>query len=230
MPPLRAISFDVGGTLVEPWPSVGHVYAAVAAEVGLPAVDPGLLNAQFASAWRARLNFDYSRQAWADVVVSTFGGTAAQFGLASPLFERLYHRFAEADAWKLHPDVVPTFELLRQRGLKLAAVSNWDDRLRPLLHNLGLDQRFDTILVSAETGFHKPAAEIFHRAVRELGVLPGEVLHVGDSLQEDFHGARAAGLNALLLRRGGVSLGADEIGSLEELAGWLEGDGRRGAE
>src|ERR1051326_9281154 len=80
-PPIRAITFDVGGTLIDPWPSVGHVYAAVAAESGLPAYDPAVLNAQFVAAWRAKANFDYSRAAWASLVVSTFAGSEGEFGL-----------------------------------------------------------------------------------------------------------------------------------------------------
>src|ERR1041385_8799653 len=78
---LKAVSFDVGGTLIDPWPSVGHVYAAVAAESGLPAYDPAVLTAQFVAAWRAKATFDSSRAAWASLVVSTFGGSEGEFGL-----------------------------------------------------------------------------------------------------------------------------------------------------
>jgi phosphoglycolate phosphatase-like HAD superfamily hydrolase len=48
--PIQAVTFDVGGTLIDPWPSVGHVYAAVAAEHGLTGVDPESLNVRFAAA------------------------------------------------------------------------------------------------------------------------------------------------------------------------------------
>ncbi len=41
---IRAVTFDVGGTLIEPWPSVGHVYAEVAARHGVAAIDVATLN------------------------------------------------------------------------------------------------------------------------------------------------------------------------------------------
>src|SRR5260221_5758478 len=78
---IQAVSFDVGGTLIEPWPSVGHVYAAVAEEAGFGCLDPAKLTAQFAAAWQAQRQFDYSRAAWADMVVRTCGRPAAQIGL-----------------------------------------------------------------------------------------------------------------------------------------------------
>jgi putative hydrolase of the HAD superfamily len=214
---LRAVSFDVGGTLIEPWPSVGHVYAETALEAGLPAFDPVLLNERFRTAWRQKRHFDYSRKAWADLVVETFDGPVLQFGESSRCFGQIYDRFTQAKAWKIHHDVIPAFEALSRRGFKLAVVSNWDLRLRPLLQNLRLDRFFDAIEVSAESGFHKPAPEIFRRMLVRLGLGAGEVLHVGDSLAEDLEGARSAGLRRVLLRRDAKAQGPEEIGSLSEL-------------
>jgi putative hydrolase of the HAD superfamily len=216
-PAVRAVSFDVGGTLLEPWPSVGHVYAAVARETGLATCDPIELNARFAAAWRAKDHFDYSRAAWADLVVNTFQGTAAQHGLASELFQRLYERFAEADAWKLHEDALPTLNALAPAGFKLAVISNWDERLRTLLGNLDLDKYFQVIVVSAECGFQKPAVEVFQTAAHALGMRPGEILHVGDSYREDYRGAQEAGLASVLLERRGAEAGPERIRSLREI-------------
>jgi putative hydrolase of the HAD superfamily len=215
-PGIQAVSFDVGGTLIEPWPSVGEVYAQVAAQSGLPRFDAVRLNDQFKTAWRAKTNFDYSRDAWASLVARTFGGPADQFGVNSPFFERLYRRFMEADVWRVHDDAVPALQALCKAGLKLAVISNWDDRLRPLLRNLKLDGFFQAIEVSGECGYHKPAPEIFLRAGRSLNVPVADVLHVGDNLLEDVQGARRAGLHAVLLRRQ-LPRAADEIGSLLQL-------------
>ena len=49
---IQAVTLDVGGTLIEPWPSVGHVYAEIAARFGAPGHAPALLNRQFGEAWR----------------------------------------------------------------------------------------------------------------------------------------------------------------------------------
>jgi putative hydrolase of the HAD superfamily len=91
---------------------------------------------------------------------------------------------------------------LKNCGLKLAVVSNWDERLRPLLRALELDHYFDVIIVSRELGCHKPDAKIFEMAAAQLGIPAEAILHVGDSAIEDFDGARKAGFRAVLLRRG----------------------------
>ncbi len=90
---------------------------------------------------------------------------------------------------------------LKKRGIKLAAVSNWDTRLRPLLQDLKLAECFDAILISGEVGATKPDLQIFQAALRALSLPPENVLHVGDSEQEDFKGARDAGMMSLLLSR-----------------------------
>jgi len=55
-------------------------------------------------------------------------------------------------------------------------------------------------------------------AVREMGLTPGEAVHVGDSLENDVEGARAAGIRPLLLVRGGEApAGVEVIRSLAEL-------------
>src|SRR5687767_15570112 len=69
---VRAVTFDVGGTLIAPWPSVGHVYSDVAARHGLRKLDIEKLNKQFAAAWESKTGFDYSRAAWAALVAKTF--------------------------------------------------------------------------------------------------------------------------------------------------------------
>ncbi len=65
-------------------------------------------------------------------------------------------------------------------GLKLAVVSNFDTRLRPLLDALELSPLFDTIVVSAEVGAEKPNPLLFETACSQLGIDPEEALHVGD--------------------------------------------------
>ena len=52
---IKAVTFDAGGTLLEPWPSVGAIYAAVAEEFGYPHLAPERLNSAFAAAWSTSL-------------------------------------------------------------------------------------------------------------------------------------------------------------------------------
>jgi putative hydrolase of the HAD superfamily len=212
-----AVSFDVGGTLIEPWPSVGHIYSEVAAAAGLRPCEPELLNTRFNIAWNNRGTFDYSRRSWAGIVLDTFGGALDDSDACIPFFNKLYERFVEPDVWRVYEDVPPALQALNACGIRLAIISNWDDRLRLLLRNLKLDSFFETIEVSFESGFHKPAPEIFLRAARSLGFPPSSVLHVGDSFVEDFQGAEKAGFRALLIQRDKVGAVTNSIPSLLNL-------------
>lgn len=212
----KAVTLDVGGTLVEPWPSVGAVYAEAAERAGFGVFEAGLLDRRFAAAWRARGDFDYSTDAWARVVADTFHELTPR--AADPrLFTALYAAFAEARAWRVFPDVWPALEGLRAAGVRLGVVSNWDRRLGPLLEALDLARFFDLVLVSGEVGIHKPAPGIFTQAVRHWGFQPHEVLHVGDSRREDLEGAQAAGVSALLIDRSGGKRAPGSLASLLDL-------------
>lgn len=202
---IEAVTFDAGGTLIEPWPSVGQVYASVAREFGIDC-SAARLNAQFANAWTTRTGFKYSRDEWQDVVRDSFLG----IGDVSPqLFDAIYDRFAQSDAWLIYDDVIPTLQNLESLGLKLAVISNWDDRLVPLLEKLGLATYFDHIIVSAVHGTHKPDPQIFHHAADLLEVPIDRILHLGDSQREDVEGATAAGAAARRIRRSGAEGAAD---------------------
>ena len=212
-PKVEAVTFDAGGTLIEPWPSVGEVYASVAREFGIDC-SAARLNAQFANAWTTRTGFNYSRDEWHEVVRHSFLGLSE---VSPQLFDAIYDRFAQADAWLIYDDVIPTLQKLESMDLKLAVISNWDDRLIPLLEKLGLATYFDEIIVSAAHGFHKPHPSIFQHAAARLSVSVNRLLHIGDSLREDVEGARTAGASALRIRRSGRETSTD-IQSLTHIA------------
>jgi HAD superfamily hydrolase (TIGR01549 family) len=134
-----------------------------------------------------------------------------------PFFGELYRRFAEPAAWHVFGDVVPTLERLASMDIRLVVISNWDERLRGLLESLRLSDYFESLIISCEAGFPKPSPVIFEHAATKLGLSPGSILHVGDSLEMDIAGARESGFQALHLRRGQV-VGSHEICSLTEVA------------
>ncbi|MEM6793734.1 MAG: HAD-IA family hydrolase [Acidobacteriota bacterium] len=120
----------------------------------------------------------------------------------------LYQRFSRSSSWTVYEDVVPALEKLRESGLLLAVVSNWDERLPALLDSVGLAEYFSVILTSAECGVEKPSARIWKTCLRRIGARPQETLHVGDDKVTDFEGAQAAGLEAWWLDRpSGAHLG-----------------------
>jgi len=213
---IKAVTFDVGGTLIEPWPSVGHVYAEVAARHGLKAFSPEQLNVRFKDAWRNRGRFDYTRQDWAELVDEVFGNPVATAPGGS-FFAELYERFAQPDAWHVFDDVVPTLDALASRGIRLAVISNWDERLRGLLSRLNLERYFEALAISCEVGFPKPSRAIFQQAAADLDLRAGAILHIGDSFELDVEGAKAAGFHASQIHREAKEVSGKDLHSLAEL-------------
>src|SRR5262249_51007770 len=135
-------------------------YAEVAARCGFPDISPQLLNRRFARAWRALKKFNHRRREWSRLVDETFRG------LIEPLpgrtfFPELYEHFSKPEAWRVFDDVLPTLESLKAQGMKLCVISNWDERLRPLLRVLELNSYFDAVAVSCDKGHPKPSPRIF---------------------------------------------------------------------
>ena len=147
---------------------------------------------------------------------SNFPGARSSSHQNDSFFSNLYDRFAQAEAWHIFDDVIPALEFLGSRGLKLGIVSNWDERLRPLLHQLNLDRFFQTIVISCEVGQYKPAPTIFKRAAESLASPPASILHVGDSQIMDVNGATTAGFQSLLLNRESIPR-PGQLNSLNQL-------------
>src|SRR5690349_3736822 len=125
---------------------------------------------------------------------------------AAIVSERLEHEITVGELvaairFSVYPDVVPALEGLREHGVRLIAVSNWDCSLPKLLERYGLGERLDGTITSAATGARKPDPAIFSAALELAGCEPDEALHVGDTPEEDLAGARAAGIRALLIDR-----------------------------
>jgi len=127
--------------------------------------------------------------------------------------------FADRD---LHADALPCLTALRARGLRLGAAGNMhahhEEFLRPHVDFVGSSERW---------GIQKPDAGFFAQVVEEAGVPAEEILYVGDRVDNDVIPARAAGLHAVRIRRGGHAqvespAGTVTIESLDELPEVLE--------
>jgi putative hydrolase of the HAD superfamily len=221
-----AVTFDIGGTLIEPWPSVGQVYAEVAARYCNREFDSNLLQRRFVAAWKARPKLDYTVADWSALVDATFDGLVTPKP-SETFFPQLYERFGQPDAWRIYEDVFPALAALAGQGFRLGVISNWDERLRPLLKSLGLADWFETCVVSCEVGASKPSPVPFRVAGEALKLDAVNILHVGDSAEMDLAGARDAGLQAVRIAREAAVRAGDEIGSLRELVGRLPAPGGR---
>jgi putative hydrolase of the HAD superfamily len=120
-----------------------------------------------------------------------------------------------------YPEVPDALARLRARGARLAVVSNWDVSLHDVLERTGLRPLVDAVVISAVLGAAKPDPAIFRAALERLGAAAGDAVHVGDSVERDVAGARAAGIEAVLVARDGaeVPAGVRAIASLDELDG-----------
>jgi putative hydrolase of the HAD superfamily len=107
--------------------------------------------------------------------------------------------------FRAFPEVPEALARLRQEGVRLVVVSNWDSSLPDVLARLGLARWLDGVVTCAEVGVRKPDRAVFDRALAVAGVAPGRALHVGDSPHEDIQGAVQAGIEPVLIRREGGS-------------------------
>jgi putative hydrolase of the HAD superfamily len=123
--------------------------------------------------------------------------------------------------FRAYPEVPGVLARLRAGGARLAVVSNWDVSLHDVLERTGLRPLVDVVVISAELGVAKPDPAIFRAALDRLGAPADGAVHVGDSLEHDVAGARAAGLEAVLVARNGAPApdGVRAVRSLAELVG-----------
>jgi FMN phosphatase YigB (HAD superfamily) len=154
---------------------------------------------------RARTQEDWMalRHECAGVLTESFEQQDYPLNLASPA---IYEIMSDALVFRVFPEVRMVLETLRQRGLPMAVLSNWDIFLPDVLESLDLCRFFEFILTSAEIGVQKPAPQAFEQALQRAQVLlPGltasACYYVGDHYEGDVLGARAVGMTPLWLVR-----------------------------
>ena len=229
---LGAVFFDVGNTLLYPYPSVSEVCRQVLAEAGHER-DPELIDsylplvdAYYEDRYRADDTFWTSEEETSSVWVGMYSLLCRKLGIADEavdLARRVYDEFGKSSRWRLYDDVVPAFRRLGDQGLRIGLISNWDGRLVRLMGDLGVGGMLDTIVSSADVGLRKPDPRIFELACDRLGVSPVDAAHVGDHQYADVLGATAVGMRAVLIDRHGSDLppGSDPIATLDDLEGSL---------
>ncbi|XP_058107818.1 uncharacterized protein LOC131251230 [Magnolia sinica] len=194
----KALLVDAVGTLVVPSQPMAQIYRMIGEKYGVEYSENEILDRYrwaYGQPWgRSRLRYvNDGRPFWQFIVRSSTGCSDSQY------FEELYQYYTTDKAWRLcDPDAEGVFKALRKAGVKLAVVSNFDTRLRPVLQALKCDHWFDAVAVSAEVEAEKPNPTIFIKACELLGVKPEDAVHVGDDRRNDVWGARDAGCDAWL--------------------------------
>lgn len=101
------------------------------------------------------------------------------------------------------PEAFTALALLRESGVRAAVISNSNGTVRSILGILGLAPHLEFVLDSAEVGIEKPDPRIFALALERARLDPEDAVYIGDLFSIDVLGARAAGLEAILLDPGG---------------------------
>jgi len=203
----RAVFLDALGTLVElepPWVSLRELVPAEVSDERLVAA----LRAEMAY-YREHAHEGRDEQSLAELRERGAALVSRKLDLDVGVDE-----LVSAIRFSAYPDAVPALSALRDRGLRLVVVSNWDCSLPRVLERCGLGGMLDGTVTSAEAGAPKPDPAIFGLALELAGCDASEALHVGDTVGEDVAGARAAGIRPLLIDRDGPD---GDISSLEEI-------------
>jgi putative hydrolase of the HAD superfamily len=195
---LRAVLFDAGNTLV--FLDYERMALGVGTELGLPLTGKGLAvhAAEAASAMEAATGSDRDRAAvYLEALFRLAGVPASRMAQVSECLRRMH---GELHLWcSVHERTHDALARLRAAGLRLGIVSNSDGRVDQALTAAGLRDYFDVVIDSSVFGTEKPDPAIFRAALEALDVAPEEALYVGDLYDVDVVGARAAGMEAVLL-------------------------------
>lgn len=122
---------------------------------------------------------------------------ALDSGYSADLVEPAFAVFdAERNNVTLFPEVLAELRWLAEHFIVIA-ITNGNANL----HTIGIANLFDDIITAVGVGVAKPARPIFDAAIERAGVLPQEVLHVGDHAESDIQGAREAGMRTAWVNR-----------------------------
>jgi len=233
----KLVTFDCAETMVrvpDNW-SIGTFAVDCARHIGLkPSQEDGLL---YLSMYRAKLpefvEVNRSRDAgqqqmfWSRLALEWLKATGQPIGTLGALQLAADELGFGPDSilFKLYDDVVPCLNRLDSMGIKAAVVSNWDYSLHRVLKMFGIYERFVVVKASLEEGIEKPDPRLFEMTIAEAGFASWETVHVGDDRVDDFEGAEAAGLKALLIDRsliGPVRPFIHSLADLPEAFDWID--------
>ncbi|MBD2663315.1 REG-2-like, HAD superfamily (Subfamily IA) hydrolase [Richelia sinica FACHB-800] len=209
----KVIFLDAVGTLFGVKGSVGEIYSQIAKEFGV-LVNAEILNQSFSQSFKAapppifddvddqdirQREFDW----WRMIAINTFesAGVFPEFTDFSAFFSRLYSYFETEKPWIVYPDVLLALMNWRRLGVELGVLSNFDSRLYSVLQKLGLREYFQSITISTQVRAAKPDPEIFKIALSKHNCLPEEAWHIGDSIEDDYLGAKSVGMRGIWINR-----------------------------
>lgn len=225
--PIRGVIFDLHGTLMhagEPADWLAAALDLMASESGgraeyggqpgawLDVPDPDALNAWAERIWdhARQIDPDSSRDLSPAQHRAVFDALIERIEvIPAPLGDALYRTMT--DRWQAFAEAPAVLAALRARGVRTAILSNVGVDPRPALARCGLAELVDADVLSLEVGMVKPDPAIFLLAASRLGLEPGELLMVGDSVEDDGGAARVGMRTLILPRTPGPSHGLEQV-------------------
>jgi putative hydrolase of the HAD superfamily len=119
-----------------------------------------------------------------------------------PCAVEIYEEWAANHHFEMYEDVPEVLQAIAAMGLRIGLISNSHRCLASFQSHFELQGLVSAAVSSSQHGYLKPHPSIFLACLQLLGVPPGEAVMVGDSVGQDVAGARAAGMSAVLVRRG----------------------------
>lgn len=205
MRPFRAALLDAMGTLLDLEPPAPALRRELAGRFGVR-IDRAAAEAAMAreiAYYRAHSQDGRDRSSLVSLRRRCTAVLAAELGAPVSEIPAADLRDALLGSLRFRPyrEVPGALRRLRAERVRLVVVSNWDCSLHDVLAQTGLSGLLHGVITSAELGTAKPSRGIFAHALTLAGVPASDAVHVGDSLREDVDGARAAGIEPVLVRR-----------------------------
>lgn len=206
---IKAVLFDMGKTLIQynygsPHEVFQRILTAMKIPKPLQAIKSAFLNAQ-KEAEKLGILSSFGKVGceeywhnWDSLVLKNLG-VANNEELAN-IVQSKWFDFVGCTPY---PEVKEVLLELKRRGLKLGLISNgYEEEIDFVLEKANLDKTTFDIIVGVDTTKKvKPSPDVFRYALGRLNVKPDVTLFVGDHIEMDYDGARAVGINALLIER-----------------------------
>jgi len=120
--------------------------------------------------------------------------------------------------WVLDESTLEVFNFLKNRGITIGILSNFDENLEEVLKTLGIRDMLDFIFVSAKIGLEKPDIKFYECAKNMYNIDVDRTIYVGDSYTLDYLPSRKVGLISYLIDRNNVNLKTEnKIQDLNEI-------------
>jgi putative hydrolase of the HAD superfamily len=216
------VLFDAGNTLV--FLDYGRLADAIGTALNLPLTEPGLRQHAAAAAQAMEEGRLTDRERGTAFLLTLFERAGVPADRSEELKAALLDLHSRLHLWGATvPGTLEALGRLKRAGVRLAVVSNSDGRTATALAAAGLLDAFEFVIDSGEVGVEKPDPRIFRFALDRLGMDAAEVLYVGDLYEVDAVGARAAGIDVVLLDPDGAYEGRDvrTVRSIAELVDGL---------